>query len=49
VRKLEAALWCVGGAAGFSEAAVLLATNLADDAETVAAVTGQIASALWGP
>ena len=44
---LEAALWCVDRAGGFSEA-VLLAANLADDADTVAAVTGQIAGALWG-
>jgi ADP-ribosyl-[dinitrogen reductase] hydrolase len=47
VHTLEAALWCVNRADGFSEA-VLLAANLADDADTVAAVTGQIAGALWG-
>jgi ADP-ribosylglycohydrolase len=47
VHTLEAALWCVDRAADFREA-VLLATNLADDADTVAAVTGQIAGALWG-
>jgi ADP-ribosyl-[dinitrogen reductase] hydrolase len=44
---LEAALWCVDRAGGFAEA-VLLAANLADDADTVAAVTWQIAGALWG-
>jgi ADP-ribosylglycohydrolase len=27
---------------------VLLAANLGDDADTVAAVTGQIAGAVWG-
>jgi ADP-ribosyl-[dinitrogen reductase] hydrolase len=47
VHTLEAALWCVDQAADFSQA-VLLAANLADDADTVAAVTGQIAGALWG-
>src|SRR5262249_30876274 len=47
VHTLEAALWCVGGAAGFREA-VLLAANLADGAHTVARVTRQIAGALWG-
>jgi ADP-ribosyl-[dinitrogen reductase] hydrolase len=47
VDTLEAALWCIDLTAGFSDA-VLLAANLADDADTVAAVTGQIAGALWG-
>ena len=47
VHTLEAALWCIHRTDGFSEA-VLLAANLADDADTVAAVTGQIAGALWG-
>ena len=47
VHTLEAALWCVDRSAEFSDA-VLLAANLADDADTVAAVTGQIAGALWG-
>jgi ADP-ribosyl-[dinitrogen reductase] hydrolase len=47
VHTLEAALWCVDRAGDFAEA-VLLAANLADDADTVAAVTGQIAGALWG-
>lgn len=47
VHTLEAALWCVDHAGGFADA-VLLAANLADDADTVAAVTGQIAGALWG-
>jgi len=47
VDTLEAALWSVAGATGF-EAAVLTAANLGDDADTVAAVTGQLAGALWG-
>ncbi len=47
VHTLEAALWCVDQADDFAQA-VLLAANLADDADTVAAVTGQIAGALWG-
>jgi ADP-ribosyl-[dinitrogen reductase] hydrolase len=47
VHTLEAALWCVDRADDMPEA-VLLAANLAGDADTVAAVTGQIAGALWG-
>lgn len=47
VHSLEAALWCVDQAADFPEA-VLLAANLGDDADTVAAITGQLAGALWG-
>jgi ADP-ribosyl-[dinitrogen reductase] hydrolase len=47
IHTLEAAAWCVERSDGF-EQAVLLAANLADDADTVAAVTGQLAGALWG-
>lgn len=47
VDTLEAALWSVGGAGSFEEALVT-AVNLADDADTVGAVTGQLAGALWG-
>jgi ADP-ribosyl-[dinitrogen reductase] hydrolase len=47
VHTLEAALWCIDRTDEFSQA-VLLAANLADDADTVAAVSGQIAGALWG-
>jgi ADP-ribosyl-[dinitrogen reductase] hydrolase len=47
VDTLEAALWAVNESGSF-EQAVLLAANLGDDADTVAAVTGQIAGALWG-
>ena len=47
VHTLEASLWCVHRAASFEEA-VILAANLADDADTVAAVTGQLAGAIYG-
>jgi ADP-ribosyl-[dinitrogen reductase] hydrolase len=47
VDTLEAALWAVNEAQSL-EQAVLLAANLGDDADTVAAVAGQIAGALWG-
>lgn len=47
VHTLEAALWCVAGTDGFEEAA-LMAANLGDDADTVAAVTGQLAGAIYG-
>ena len=47
VHTLEAALWCVDRSESI-EQALILAANLADDADTVAAVTGQLAGALWG-
>ncbi len=47
VHTLEAALWSVARTADFRNA-VLLAANLGDDADTVAAVTGQLAGALCG-
>jgi ADP-ribosyl-[dinitrogen reductase] hydrolase len=47
VHSLEAALWCVGRTSTFAEA-VLLAANLGGDADTVAAITGQLAGALYG-
>ena len=47
VHTLEAALWCVGSGGSF-ERALILAANLANDSDTVAAVTGQLAGALWG-
>ena len=47
VHTLEAALWSVARTADF-RGAVLLAANLACDADTVAAVTGQLAGALYG-
>lgn len=45
--SLEAALWCVASTADF-ETAVLRAANLGEDADTTAAVTGQLAGALYG-
>ena len=45
--SLEAALWCVGRTSQFRDA-VLLAANLGEDADTVAAITGQLARALYG-
>ncbi|WCM29817.1 ADP-ribosylglycohydrolase family protein [Sphingomonas sp. QA11] len=47
VHSLEAALWSVGNTRSFEEA-ILLAANLGDDADTVAAITGQLAGALYG-
>jgi ADP-ribosyl-[dinitrogen reductase] hydrolase len=47
VQSLEAALWCVHVTGGF-EQAILTAANLGDDADTTAAITGQIAGALYG-
>ncbi len=44
---LEAALWAVGETQSF-EAALILAVNLGDDADTAGAVAGQIAGALYG-
>ncbi|MCS6986297.1 MAG: ADP-ribosylglycohydrolase family protein [Sphingomonadaceae bacterium] len=47
LHALEAALWSVGGAVDFRDA-VLRAANLAQDADTTAAIAGQLAGALWG-
>ena len=47
LHTLEAAHWCVGRTESIEEA-LILAANLARDADTVAAVTGQLAGALWG-
>ena len=47
VDALEAALWAVAGAEDF-DSAVLRAANLGDDADTTAAIAGQIAGARWG-
>jgi ADP-ribosyl-[dinitrogen reductase] hydrolase len=47
VNCLEAALWCFDRTENFAEA-VLLAANLGDDADTTAAVCGQIAGAYYG-
>lgn len=47
VRSLEAASWCFWQTDNFREA-VLRAANLGDDADTTAAVCGQLAGALYG-
>ena len=47
VHTLEAALWSVWQTGNFRDA-VLLAANLGDDADSVAAVAGQLAGALYG-
>jgi ADP-ribosyl-[dinitrogen reductase] hydrolase len=47
IRCLEAAAWCFWKAQSFREA-VLLAANLGDDADTTAAVCGQLAGAFYG-
>jgi ADP-ribosyl-[dinitrogen reductase] hydrolase len=47
VESLEAALWCFYHTDTF-EAAILRAANLGDDADTTAAVCGQIAGAYYG-
>lgn len=47
IDALEAALWAVTGAHDF-RAAVLRAANLGDDADTTAAIAGQLAGARWG-
>lgn len=44
---LEAALWSVGRASDY-RSTVLMAANLGEDADTTAAVTGQLAGALYG-
>lgn len=45
--SLEAALWCFYTTTNFRDS-ILLAANLGDDADTVAAITGQIAGAFYG-
>ncbi len=47
VESLEAALWCFAQSASFEDA-VLRAANLGDDADTTAAICGQIAGAHYG-
>jgi ADP-ribosyl-[dinitrogen reductase] hydrolase len=47
VQSLEAALWCFYKTDTF-EAAVLKAANLGDDADTTAAICGQVAGAFYG-
>ena len=47
VDALEAAIWAVAGAADFRDA-ILRAANLGNDADTTAAIAGQLAGACWG-
>lgn len=47
VHSLEAAIWCVTRSSSFEEA-VLTAANLGDDADTTAAIAGQLAGAIYG-
>lgn len=47
IDTLEAAIWCVANSENF-EQALILAVNLGGDADTIGAVTGQLAGAIWG-
>ena len=47
LHSLEAAIWCFARTSNFRDA-VLLAANLGDDADTTAAITGQLAGAFYG-
>lgn len=47
VRSLQAAAWAVARTTNF-RSAVLLAANLGDDADTTAAIAGQLAGAIYG-
>lgn len=47
VQSLEAALWCFHGTSTYQEA-VLAAANLGEDADTTAAICGQIAGSYYG-
>lgn len=47
VESLEAAIWCFIRSESFAEA-ILAAANLGDDADTTAAVCGQVAGAYYG-
>lgn len=47
IESLESALWCFLNSGSFEEA-VLLAANIGNDADTTAAVCGQIAGAFYG-
>ena len=46
-RSLQAAVWAVSRTTDF-RSAILLAANLGDDADTTAAISGQLAGALYG-
>ncbi|WP_332119834.1 ADP-ribosylglycohydrolase family protein, partial [Azorhizobium caulinodans] len=45
--SMEAALWSVGRSAKF-RGAIFTAANLCDDADTTAAISGQLAAAIYG-
>ena len=47
VKSLEAALWCFWTTDSFKQA-ILKAANLGDDADTTAAICGQVAGAFYG-
>ncbi|NEQ99419.1 MAG: ADP-ribosylglycohydrolase family protein [Cyanothece sp. SIO2G6] len=47
VSSLEASLWCFWTTDSY-ESAILAATNLGDDADTTAAICGQVAGAFYG-
>lgn len=47
IDTLEAAIWAVETTCNFEDA-LILAVNLGDDADTVGAVTGQLAGAIYG-
>jgi len=47
VQSLEAALWCFWQTDSYEDC-VLLAANLGDDADTTAAIAGQVAGAFYG-
>jgi ADP-ribosyl-[dinitrogen reductase] hydrolase len=47
VHSLEAALWCFWHSSSFEDA-ILMAANLGEDADTTAAVCGQLAGAHYG-
>lgn len=47
IHSLEAALWSIGRTHDF-RSAVLTAANLGGDADTTAAIAGQLAGALYG-
>jgi len=47
VHSMQAALWAIGSTSDF-ESAILAAANLGGDADTVGAITGQLAGRLYG-
>lgn len=47
IESLESALWCFFNANSFEEA-ILMAANIGNDADTTAAICGQIAGAFYG-